>query len=310
MSAGWVAAGVRARLLCGHRLGEEGAREIAAARSVRDAVARLARSEYGRRRPLEGGLAAAERDVSETVLLRLRLLAAWVPPGEVELLRVLAAWFELANVEDRLAYVAGGEPPHPFQLGSLGAVWSRASAAQSAEELRHQLAASAWGDPGSVEPAVVHRYLRLAWARRLLDAAPETTDWVAGALALLVARELVLDGHPPELPERVRPLLLVLGAGWEHARTLPQLAVALPLRAAWPLEGLQEGEELWRGEVRWWLRVEREAEEMMHAGRADRSVVVGAAALLAADARRVLAALEAVARNAHAELEEALGAGA
>jgi hypothetical protein len=308
VSLGWVAGSLRARLLTGRCLGAEGAREVAAAPSLREAAARLARSEYGREGALRGDLAALERSVAETVLLRLRLLAAWLPPGEVELMRVLAAWFELANVEDRLAYLAGGAAPHPFPLGSLAVAWGRTAAAQTPEELRQALAASAWGDPGSVEPATVHRHLRLVWARRLLDEAPETADWVAGALALLVAREVVLGGRPFGVAERARPH--VLGSEWERARTLPQLAAALPARAAWPLAGLEEGEALWRGEVRWWRRVERDAEAMLHAGRAGRIVVIGAAALLAADARRVLAALEAAARGANAELEEAFGAGA
>jgi hypothetical protein len=307
VSLGWVAGSARARLLLGHRVGRDGARRLAAL-PPQEALAELAGTGYGRYEDLGADLRTAQRAVAATTLLHLRILAGWLPPGAVGLVRTLAAWFELANVEDRLAYLTGGAAPHPFPLGSLAVAWGRAAAAQTPEELRQALSASAWGDPGSVEPATVHRHLRLVWARRLLDEAPETVDWVAGALALLVAREVVLGGRPVGLPERARPH--VLGSEWERARTLPQLAAALPDRAAWPLAGLEEGEELWRGEVRWWRRVERDAEAMIHAGRAGRIVVIGAAALLAADARRVLAALEAAARGAGAELEEALGAGA
>mgnify|MGYP000094200954 FL=1 len=308
MSAGWVAGSLRARLLVGRGLGAEGARDLAAAGSLEEALAHLARSEYGRERPVEGDLAAVERGVAETVLLRLRVLAAWLPPGAVELVRVLAAWFELANVEDRLAYLLGGAPPHPFPLGSLAVAWSRAGAAADPDELRLALAGSVWGDPGSPAPAAAHRALRLVWARRLLDEVPETADWVAGALALLVAREVLLDGRPFDVPDRARPH--VIGAEWQRARTLAQLVSALPTRAAWPLHGLREAEGLWQGEVRWWRRVERDAAAMTRGARQARAVVIGAAALLAADARRVLAALETAARRGDAELEEVFRAGA
>jgi hypothetical protein len=57
------------------------------------------------------------------------------------------------------------------------------------------------------------------------------------------------------------------------------------------LDGVQDLAGLWAAEEQWWTTLETDAEAMLARARFGRDVVVGAAALLAADARRVRAAL-------------------
>jgi hypothetical protein len=201
----------------------------------------------------------------------------------------------------------GGELRQPFELGSLAVAWPRVAQAQTAAEVRAGLAASAWGDPGVETGAELHLALRLGWARRILDAAPETRRWVSAALALLLGREILVAGRPPDLlplaQARLRP------TGWERATTLPELVASLPGEAAWAFEGVEQATELWRAEARWWDKVESEAERMVRRSRPGREVVIGAVTLLAADARRVIGALEAAARGAADTFGEVIGAG-
>ena len=309
MSASWIAGSVRARLLVAERrLGRDGAAEVAAARSLPEAVAVLASSPY--RRALRPGLdlAAAQRAVAETTLLQLRLLAGWLPADALGSLRALAAWYELANLEDRVAYLAGGPLRHPFELGSLSTAWPRAAEGQSLEELRRILAASAWGDPGGATPSQLGLGLRLAWARRVDAEAPEAGRWAAGAAALLLVRALFVEGLPVDLlPVQAPPLL---GSAWRAAGTFERFAESLPQAAAWSLAGVESPEDLWRAEAAWWTRVEAEAEGLLHVSVAGRGVVVAAAALLAADARRTIVALGAAARRGLPGVEEVLDAAA
>ena len=72
---------------------------------------------------------------------------------------------------------------------------------------------------GRRSPQTVRLALRLAWARRVLQAVPEAGDWAAGAVALVVARELFLAGRlagrprdPPPAGHRRR-----MGAGRQPA---------------------------------------------------------------------------------------------
>jgi hypothetical protein len=292
MSAGWVAGSVRGRLLLGRRLGRGPALDLARAGSAGEALALLAASPYGRGAELAGDVAQAQRAIAGTLLLHLRLLAGWLPPAGVGVVRALAGWFELVNVEDRLAYLLGHEPEHPFELGSLSVSWPALSRAQTPGDLRAALAASAWGDPGSEEPVDVHVSLRAAWARRVLAEAPEAHDWVGGALALLAARGLVRGAAL-----RSAALTPLLGTAWERAQTVQALAAALPANAAWALEGCGDPADLWRAEAAWWSRVERDGEELARGSREGRGAVVGVVALLAADARRASLALAAAARG-------------
>ncbi len=302
MSAGWVAGSVRARLLTRRRLGHEGAIEVAASPSLRDALIRLAGTAYVGSEQLGLSLEEAERAVAATTLLQLRMIAGWLPRAGLELMRALGAWFELANIEDRLAYLLGSELRHPFTLGSLAVAWPRVAQAETPGELRAALAASVWGEPGGETPAEVHRGLRLAWARRLFDQVPEESEWIAGALAIFLAREVLQAHRAPDLLQVGH--VLPVGPGWERATTPADLAGALPSNARWSLEDVPEIESLWRAEARWWMRIERDATVMARSPREGREVAIGAVALLVADARRVIAALAAAARGARDEFQE------
>lgn len=304
MSAGWVAGSARGRLLLGRRLNRGPALDLARAGSADEALAALAASPYGREADLGSDVAAAQRAIAATTLLHLRILAGWLPPGAVGVVRALAGWFEAVNVEDRLAYLLGHEPQRPFALGSLSLAWPALSRAQTPADLRAALAGSSWGDPGSDEPVDVHVALGVAWARRVLAEAPEARAWVGGALALLLARGLV-PGGGARVPAAVDSLL---GSAWRQAQTIRSLATALPNHASWALEGVDDPQDLWRAEAAWWERVERDAEAMVRGHREGRRTVVGVVALLGADARRASMALAAAARGGPALLEEALDA--
>lgn len=308
MSAGWVAGTVRARLLLRRRLGEERAREVAHSPSLRDAIALLAASGYGPEAQANRELAHAQRAVAATLLLQLRVLAAWLPPAGAASLRALAGWFELLNIQDRLAYQLGAPLRKPFELGGLSTAWSRLSATQSPTELRRALASSAWGDPGDESPERVHLSLRLAWAERLLAAAPELSELVSGGLALLTARELFAAGRPLELLA-TRPVP-TLGASWTQARTFDELAAQLPDRASWPLADVDHAEDLWLGELGWWRRAEDVGHALLRSGGEGSAPVLGAVLLLAVDAWRAGAALEIAAANGGAELWEVLSGAA
>jgi hypothetical protein len=294
VSAGWVAGSTRARLLLTRRVGVERTRRIAGADSLADGAAMLAGTRFSAA-AASTDIAAAERLVTSRLLLELRLLAGWLPAGAGELIRALAGWFELVNLEDRLAYLNGSDLIDPLALGSLVSAWPQAQAAQSAGELRAALRRSAWGDPGGESAQAIHLGLRIAWANRIRRAAPEAGLWVAGALALLLARERFISNRPAD--DIVTHDPGELGSNWKATRTLEEFVAAIPSRASWPLEGMGDPGELWRSEAGWWRRVSADAESYVRASREGRAVIIGAVALLAADAVRTSAALEAAAQS-------------
>lgn len=304
MSGAWIAGSVRARLLVGERtIGAAGAREVAEAGTLRDALVVLGRTPYRHDLRLELGLAEAQRAVAAVTLLNVRLLAGWLPPSALGLLRALCAWFELANLEDRVSYLAGGPLRNPFELGALASAWPRAAEAQSLDELQRILGSTSWGDPDGLTPAQVGLGLRLAWARRIDADVPEARHWAGGAAALLLARELFAVGVPVDLLPLPRPLLL--GRAWHQAGTYERFAASLPAQAAWALAPAREPSELWRAELAWWRQVERDATAMLGGTAAGRRTVIGAVGLLAVDAHRVAAALAVAARKGLAGVEEA-----
>lgn len=288
MNPGWVAGSVRARLLLGRRAGPEVARELARSESLGQALELLAGTSYARGAALGPGLEEAQRAVAGSVALSCRILAAWLPRDASVGIRAMASWFELANLEDRIAYLVGGELRPPFELGALSSVWEAAAAAGSLDELRRLLGRSTWGDPGSDEPQDLQRWLRLSWARRVTRQAPAASAWAGGALAILLAAEMFVAGRffEPQLARR-----LGLGEAWHDASGIAELRERLPARAGWALAGIEEPAELWRAELSWWRRVSLDAETMTRTRLDDPAVVVAAVALLGIDAVRVNAAL-------------------
>ena len=304
MSARWVAGSVRARLLLQHRVGAETARLVAQAGSLESAIGLLSASGSvpdARATSLE----AAQRDVAALLALRIRLLAAWLPQDAAGGLRPLASWFELVNIEDRLAYFGGAELRAPYELGIFSTVWAGAAATQSVDELRDMLAGSSWGDPGSDDPEDIHLALRLAWARRVAAQVPAARPWAAGAVALLLAAELFVAGRgvDDELVRRVR-----LGRSWPQAGSLAELRELLPRAGAWALAGIDDPADIWRAELAWWRRVAADAELMTRSRLDGSDVVIGAVALLAYDAMLLTVALAVAARGGSATAQEVFDA--
>ena len=304
MSARWVAGSVRARLLLQHRVGAETARLVAQAGSLESAIGLLSASGSvpdARVTSLE----ASQRDVAALLALRIRLLAAWLPQDAAGGLRPLASWFELVNIEDRLAYFGGAELRAPYELGIFSTVWAGAAATQSVDELRDMLAGSSWGDPGSDDPEDIHLALRLAWARRVAAQVPAARPWAAGAVALLLAAELFVAGRgvDDELVRRVR-----LGRSWPQAGSLAELRGLLPRAGAWALAGIDDPADIWRAELAWWRRVAADAELMTRSRLDGSDVVIGAVALLAYDAMLLTVALAVAARGGSATAQEVFDA--
>jgi hypothetical protein len=302
---GWTAGVTRARLLLGRTIGANQARDVASHGSLADAVGALAGSAYGERVRAGAELVVAERGVAETLLWHLRILAGWLPAAGANLVRALAAWFEVANIDARIAALAGdGREPSPFELGGLATAWPRIESARTVEQVAQVLALSPWGDRLGRSAPELSLGLRVVWARRVQEAAPGSADWVGGAAALLVARELLLGGGR-ERSDQLRRLPGIDAAALA-AGSLDELRRALPRQAVWALVGLSEPSELWHAELRWWNRVEREARAMLRVTR-DETVVLAAVALLAADARRAARALDAAAHGGRPELVELVG---
>ena len=291
MSAGWVAASARGRLLARRRLGTVGAEELAHAGSLAAATARLAASPYGRSVAAGMTLDDAQRAVGAVCLWHLRVLAGWLPPPGDDAVRVFAGRFELVNIADRLARLAGAPVAAPYAMGSLGVAWPRVNAAVTAQEVRAALAGSVWGDPGPLEGPDVALALEARWARWLGDSLPDQPAWADGAAALVAASTLAAGRRLPAAA--AGDLRRRLGTGWETAPDVAALRARLPRSAAWVLEDGRR--QLWPAEGRWWRRVDREAGAVVRRGRAGRLMVAAAAAQLVADAWRVQAALEAAA---------------
>lgn len=315
MSAGWVAGSVRARALAARRLGAGPARRLAARGSLRDAQRALDGTAYGRGIRPGQELAATQHEVAGALLWNLRVLAGWLPQDGVRLLRVLCAWFELANVDELLAALAGRAPEPEFRLGALATAWPRLRRAGSRDGLRAALASSDWRDPGGDTERALRLGLRARYAARAAALGDPVRAWAAGAMALLVAGEMAA-GEPARpaapagtafpgtaFPGTALPGTVLtdasslLGPGALRAASLAELAGALPSGARWVLDGVSAPGELWRAEAAWRGRVERDGLRLLAGGGLDDQVVTGAVAVLACDAWRVRAALELAARG-------------
>ena len=127
MSTSWVASVVRARALAERRLGEGGARALAARGGLADAVSTLLDTPY--RHDVRSGmtLAEAQHATGDSLLWNMRVLAGWLPRGGADVIRMLAAGFEVANIDEHLAQLHAGPADPPYELGTLETAWSRVS---------------------------------------------------------------------------------------------------------------------------------------------------------------------------------------
>lgn len=298
MSAKWVAGSVRARLLARHCVGVDGARDIASAGSVDAAIVRLRASAYGRTSIGADSVLRAQHAVWTTTVWDLRVLAGWLPGAGVGVVRAFAGSFEIENIADRLAFLAGTDEPLVFELGSLGNVSTRVRDAASVHEVREQLRTSPWGDPGSDEREHILMSLRLEWARRLGEIGAAAA-WGGAAAALVLARLLVQREEP--ISPDVRRRANLLGRRALEATSLTAFVAALPDAARWVFDGIDSPEELWRAEAAWWRRVDVDGERLLRAARPGPDVVVGAIARRLVDAWRTCAALEVASRGGRTE---------
>ncbi len=308
MSTAWVGGVVRARALARRRLGAGAVRAVAAAPGLAEATAVLAAGPYGHDVRTGQTLAEAQHAVGASLLWNMRVLAGWLPRAGADVVRLLAAGFELANLDEHLARL-DGQPAEPaYALGTLDTAWARLSSTSTPTAVADVLATSPW----QLRDVTTRRELRLgprlAWADCVVAGVPEAAPWARAGAALLVLRESVLEGRPLSHPLAVRATY-VLGPGAVEAVSarlteMPVVRAALPGDARWVLEGIDRIDDLWRAESQWWQRVEQDGFALLRRSGYDRRPVVGALALLAVDAWRVRAALESAARGgAQAELE-------
>jgi hypothetical protein len=331
MSAGWVAGSVRARALARRRIGAAEARRLAACRSLDEALEALAATPYGVSPGHGGGrldrsslaavgrlwnggladhdarageaslddremLAAAQHAIAEAVLWDLRVLVGWLPQGGALLMRALAGWYEIANVTERLQELQGRPSGQTFRLGTLATAWPRLQRAATPAEMRAALANSAWKDPGGATEQALEVGLRARWAQRMASLGEPVQTWAAGAVALLFAGERFGAGRGDHPVLRAVAAGL-LGSAAVNAATLEELAGRLPRRVTWALDGVRSAADLWRAEAAWWTRAEQDGHRLLTGQGFDQRPVIGAAVVLAADARRVRAALEIAARG-------------
>ncbi|WP_067453169.1 hypothetical protein [Actinomadura macra] len=296
MSAGWVAGRVRAQALALRRLGPGRARSLAGSASLSEALTILAATPYGRGVAEGQSLAAAQHGVAAALLWHLRVLAGWLPRGGTAVLRPVAGWFELANVDGLLQRLDGRPAEEPYVLGALGTAWPRLADAPDAAGLRERLATTSWGDPGGTDPWTIRVFLRLSWAARMSALGGPAAVWAAGAAAVLVAGERFGAGRDLPLATSERAARL-LGRSPVEASALGEMTARLDRNARWPLDGIDDPVELWRAEGRCWKRLERDGDLLLRRSEFAAGPVLGAATLLAVDAWRVRAALEMASRG-------------
>lgn len=296
MSTAWVAGTVRARAFGRRRLGRAGARSLASAPSLAEALSSLASSPYARGGDVGRGLAEAQHAVGAGLLWNVRVLAGWLPREGADALRALAGWFEIANVDELLRGLAGGTVEPAYRLGTLATAWPQLASATSATDVRTVLSRSAWGDPGGERAWEVQLAMRLAWADRVAASVPPAAAWASGGAALLVARETI--GRGRRLPEPLHGVTArLIGTDAVAAGGFAELAATASPSARWALQGVAAREDLWAAETRFWRRVEDDAFRLARTWRFGLGPVVGAIALMAVDAWRVRAALELASRG-------------
>jgi hypothetical protein len=273
------------------RVGPVLARRVAHASSLAAGLALLEGTAFDQVAAPGTALRDAEHQIRAEQLWELRVLAGWLPAAGTPLARALAARFERANIEAHRNRLAGRSSPSPFTLGTLALSWPRLAATSSLDELRRELAASPWGDPGTMAATELHDALLVGWLRMVAAAASgldKVQRWVAGGAALLVARNIATKGEPERLARAVRPLIGRRPAG---AMSLADLRAALPSTARWTLASVDQPVQLWRAEAGLRAQIESDGLRMLRTARPGPAPVVGALAVLAVDGWRLRAAL-------------------
>lgn len=295
MSARWVAGSVRARAMAHGRLTVDIPR-VATRTTLAEALAEIAPTSYAHRLGDDDDLSSAQHQVADSVLWDLRVLAGWLPRDATGVVRILAGWFEIANVDERLRQFAGANAGPEFVLGSLATPFARLAATRSPAEIRSALAASAWGDPGSDAERDIGLGMRLSWADRVCAGVPFASAWARGATAIVVLRERLVAGL--DLPSGAHAAARrLLGEPALRAGTLDEFREALDRDAQWAVPDSSDRSALAGVEIAWWRRVRADAARLLAQSGAGPAPVVGAVAALAVDAWRIRAALEQAARG-------------
>jgi hypothetical protein len=300
VTAGWVAASVRAVGLAQRQVGAGKARDLAMSGSLAAAQRVLTESPYRRGVRVGATLADTEFAVSATLLWDMRILAGWQPGTGAQMIRTLAGGFEVANIGALAAALAGGTEQPWYDPGSLNWAWPRLREARSLAELRAALRDSTWGDPGGETARDIVDGVLLAWAARVAAGVGDAAAWAAGAAALVLARRIFLQATPLPAPAARRGAHL-LGAAALAATDPQTYRAALPSPARWALTGVDTADDLWRAEFAWWRRVASDGRQLLGGLRFGPSTAVGAVAVLAADAWRVRAALQVAAGSSDVE---------
>lgn len=269
MSAGWIAGNVRALGLASEP--SDVAASVASATNLSGGVAVLGQASWIRDIDAATTVAASQRAVFETLLWRLRVIAGWLPSEGVEMVRSCVVWFEIRNIEDRLAYFAGALAELPYELGRLGIISRALGVTSSGEDIRRLMAASAWGDPGGADAYRIRIWLRRMWHKRARDASPQLRVWSDAAAWLLAVRERTAARSGADLLARTPPSL---PSSWKWASV------------DWA------GPDLWRAEERWWIQVREDGLRLLHAPIGTAGPALGAITTLASSARRIATALE------------------
>ena len=270
MSGGWIAGDVRARGLAAADVLDIADR-VAATPDLVSACTLLGQTKWGHRIGEARTVGAAQRMVFDALLWQMRILAGWLPSEGVEAVRCCLLWFEIRNIEDRLAYFGGAPAEAPYDLGRLGIISKGLTGTSSASDVRRLMRASAWGDASGDDIYAIRIALRRTWYRRVRAASPELRTWSDAAAWLFASRERLarrdggaaLAATPPSLPST-----------WSWA-TVP-----------W------SGQNLWHGEERWWEQVRDEGVRLLHGSMGGKEPVLGAVATLASSAHRIATALE------------------
>ena len=240
-------------------------------------------------------LTAAQRAVACTLLWNLRVLAGWAPPAGVVMFRIVAGWYEIANIEARLRSDDPEIRERPYDVGGLATSWRRLAAASTGRELHEQLTRTPWGRMADDSARATGIALRCRLLNRARSTIPGAEPWAAGGAALIVALEQLLTGRQVPAQTR-RALVQLLGDRALEADSLAAFREQLDATAAWVLAGIDKPTDLWQAESRWWARVEHDGRTALRQ-RFGPEPMVGAAAVMATDAWRVRGALELAARG-------------